>query len=1695
MPATEQTWRSSKLLHTVFGVSSLAMLLATVWMLVYDHNRPWKPYMEAMRTAEVNLLDMQKLQEQSGRFKSEENRLNEALKAARTEAPDEGQFEKFISTAESLTKAQAGEEGLLPKLNVDRLKNRRQAAKDASEAYRAAPGDSTADDAIEARQELIDEMNAVIKRVKFNEELITRDKKNTASFLSEARANYDLSIRDHLAADEQSRRLDIAKKLENRVADLEAQMAEANQKRNELEAILKGMTAREEEAKKALEQHNQNFDRFVKAEKERAPTVGKRVLEFPILDAFGGPMKPHQIWLPELTIKFPLNNVARFDRCMTCHAGMDKTLPGTAYDPAFPHEQFITLEITPQKTGEDGQPLADENVTLASVYGMQLAHESLIDSQSAAVVVFPESRAAKAGFRTADVIHKVNSIRVLNKTQAENYLLDQVTFGKPLKIEVRRGLPHPYSAHPRLDLIGSDSSPHPFGKMGCTICHEGQGTATAFQYAEHTPNTVGARRQWVQKYGWYANHYWDWPQKATRFVESSCLKCHHEVASLEASERFPEPPAPKLVQGYHLVRKFGCYGCHEIKGYAGPDTRIGPDLRTEPDYFAWGHLIAQAVRPAIVEKTPALNQALEAEAKLAEQKARFDRQKSEPAAEKTKLEERKKSAAESKDEQETARLDERLKSIDEQIKRVDDEARPIDEKLKAATARRLAAQRPLDDLREIYDLARRIEAVAEDSAARERLRKLIAADADRAAIAKQQSDRKTQLAAQIGRETDAGKKKELESQLKAVDEQLAASTALLPEQVHKFGPRLADIETPGTLRKVGPSVRHVASKLSKEFLLDWIESPRRFRPSTRMPHVFGNYEHLKGEGQEKELADAKRFEAVEIRGIAEYLLAKSEPFRYLSAPEPADGVIAPVTTPDQKKEQIERGRTLFTTRGCLACHSIKEEGRQAAEDDTVAAALLGAHKDARENQGPDLSKIGAKLAAAAKTDGRDPQKWLYSWLKQPNRYHSRTRMPDLFLDPVEVREPSGKIVEAKDAGGNPVPVKNAEGQDAKTDDRRPKNKSLMTDPAADIAAYLLSLQGWQPKPVSDVVAKDLDELAESHLAKAFRPSLAKKYLAEGIKGVPRETLKGDEVELLVGDNATADDVTQKKLLYVGRRAISKYGCYGCHDMPGFEDAKPIGTGLADWGRKETDKLAFEQIARYVGAHAGHDFKHRHDNGQANSPNASRSGLTDEEKRLADTRGYFHHELKHGTREGFIWQKLHEPRSFDYHKTETKTFNEWLRMPQFHFTEDEIEAVMTFVLGLVAEPPAPKYVYNPPPRQQAIIEGLKVLEKFNCAGCHVLRGERLAVSYPPTQPGQTSELPAPDAFNSYEFLRRPVTAAEVQASRKTDFAGRAHATLLGLPDLERETAREYRMMSDGTPYEPSPDEPTPDDLRRPFLLWEDAVLDGQVYYAGPKPVGIPEKMVDPSRSQPAWGGDLARLMIPVIFEPIKRNIKQDLSGNGVWALVPPPLIGQGRKVQTAWMKEFLLDPYPIRPSVQLRMPKFNMSPDEALKIAEYFAAVDGVSSPYVYEATPRDQAALSSGSSAEYREGALKIVTKVCSQCHLFGDFVPSGHPVAAAPRLDRIHRRMRPDYLKPWLANPPSQLPYTNMPMNLPHDSLSFQDDFPATSEEQLDAVVELLMNYDQYTKDQVPISRLVPKTAPADATKPGAVKTGAGGN
>src|SRR5262249_4961608 len=136
-----------------------------------------------------------------------------------------------------------------------------------------------------------------------------------------------------------------------------------------------------------------------------------------------------------------------------------------------------------------------------------------------------------------------------------------------------------FCAHPRLDLYVGPNSKHPAERFGCSACHAGQGSATSFNLASHTPNDVETKRRWEHERHWHPDHFWDFPMLPSRFIESSCLKCHHQVTDLISSDNRNE--APKLLRGYSLIKENGCFGCHEIAGRKG-GRQVGPDIRLEP---------------------------------------------------------------------------------------------------------------------------------------------------------------------------------------------------------------------------------------------------------------------------------------------------------------------------------------------------------------------------------------------------------------------------------------------------------------------------------------------------------------------------------------------------------------------------------------------------------------------------------------------------------------------------------------------------------------------------------------------------------------------------------------------------------------------------------------------------------------------------------------------------------------------------------------------------------------------------------------------------------------------------------------------------------------------------------------------------------------------------------------------------------
>jgi len=388
------------------------------------------------------------------------------------------------------------------------------------------------------------------------------------------------------------------------------------------------------------------------------------------------------------------------------------------------------------------------------------------------------------------------------------------------------------------------------------------------------------------------------------------------------------------------------------------------------------------------------------------------------------------------------------------------------------------------------------------------------------------------------------------------------------------------------MRKPGPGLTEIQTKLKPAWLTQWIAYPRAWRPHTRMPNFWPEAIDPKT-GKVRDGSPEARLRQDEVTAIAAFLWG---------SPKAAEQ--SPIPTAALEGASAERGEKLIESVGCYACHKVQADGKRRPLSSSEGRDFA-----------PDLHNIGAKTSRT----------WLYHWLKNPSGVWHDTQMPNLRLSDQE---------------------------------------------AADAATFLSKLTAGED--YSQVPAE-------------FRPDYDKKAFA---------------------------DLTEK-----GRSLIGKYGCFGCHDINGFEYAQLIGANLSDFGHKPVDLLDF---------------------GDA---------ITDPHRQT-----------------WFNWLnlKLRHPRAYRYERVDT-------RMPQFDFDDDEVRALMVFLRAAKGPATVPtKYLAAKDERQQAVIHGEKELDFYNCRGCHVIQGRGGAIrdTYPEDQLSM-----APPILNgegakvqpawAFQFIRHPI----------------------------------------------------------------------------------------------------------------------------------------------------------------------------------------------------------------------------------------------------------------------------------------------------------------------------------------------------
>jgi len=525
---------------------------------------------------------------------------------------------------------------------------------------------------------------------------------------------------------------------------------------------------------------------------------------------------------------------------------------------------------------------------------------------------------------------------------------------------------------------------------------------------------------------------------------------------------------------------------------------------------------------------------------------------------------------------------------------------------------------------------------------------------------------------------------------------------------------------------------------------------------------------------------------------------------------------------------------------------------------------------------PSLRKISAKV---------DPG-WMVRWIENPHKFRPRTRMPNFELKQDEALAIAAYIwSQSREEGDkwtqeHPVPAGFREGDANEIARGKKLVETIGCKGCHGFAEGEFSTPLGKEKDLvpnlKDIAAKVVGPQWIYHWIKDPRgfqedtrmPSLR---LSDSEAAAITSYLMslGGRPEPVAG---IQEKLSDPKNIKRGESLVRRWGCFGCHDIKGMEKESRIGAELTTFGSKTVEELSFGNRT---------DVKHTWDD--------------------------------------WTYHKLKTPRGYATERVEQL-------MPQFNLADEDIKALRILLGGFRERKVGHRYQADQGLRVQQVVEGRRLMQQYNCVGCHEIekRGG---------------------------FVRK--------------------------------------------------------------------------YY--------------------------------------QENV----------ALAPPPLNGQGEKVQSQWFFNFLKAPLTIRPWLEIRMPTFGLSDDHTNQLINYFNGLSKVEQPFVYiddkKITP------------EAIEAARQLVNKDyfnCFSCHQQGDKKPEGPVEGWAPDLNMARQRLNPHWIAKWLKDPQKVQPGTKMPSFYPggpDDILGGKEDL------QIEALRDYLMTLGRGTAAlAAPAQPLAAKANPA---------------
>lgn len=425
-------------------------------------------------------------------------------------------------------------------------------------------------------------------------------------------------------------------------------------------------------------------------------------------------------------------------------------------------------------------------------------------------------------------------------------------------------------------------------------------------------------------------------------------------------------------------------------------------------------------------------------------------------------------------------------------------------------------------------------------------------------------------------------------------------------------------------------------------------------------------------------------------------------------------------------ERIARGEELFVRLGCHGCHLVEGYGNL-------------------DKVGPYLRRAAAKLRP----------EWLVSWIRNPSAFRPRTAMPDFFYDLREEhpelarrqsRDIAAYVLQASEEesrrwlSGHPPP----EGIDPENPDLVARGRELVD------ALGCRGCHGISPdeSPAFGAQGKDIAPNL-SHVAQKTDTRWIYHWLLDPrgyspVTRMPSLRLSEDEARAVASflaslsspappDPALRAELADPMAAARGEKLVRKYGCFGCHDIPGMEKESRIGVELTTFGDKPLEELYF---------------------------------------------GY-RNDIPRTWRDWTV-NKLRDPRTYATERIEQI-------MPQFGLAEDDIGALVVFLASRSDARIPERYRPENLDRERALVAGRRLVQKYNCVGCHVIEGEGGAIRAryrdaptmaPPILEGEGQKV-QPDWL--FEFLKKPYPLRPWLAVRMPTF---------GLSDEEAQTLVDY-----------------------------------------------------------------------------------------------------------------------------------------------------------------------------------------------------------------------------------------------------------------------------------------------------------------